>query len=43
MVGTTRSRINFFMNRFKRQGYIEYDRNGSLSVRRSLLGFLRDT
>jgi len=25
MVGTTRSRINFFMNKFKRQGFIEYD------------------
>jgi CRP/FNR family transcriptional regulator, cyclic AMP receptor protein len=25
MVGTTRSRINFFMNKFKRLGFIEYD------------------
>jgi CRP-like cAMP-binding protein len=25
MVGTTRSRVNFFMNKFKRLGFIEYD------------------
>lgn len=25
MVGTTRSRVNFFMNKFKRMGFIEYD------------------
>jgi CRP/FNR family transcriptional regulator, cyclic AMP receptor protein len=36
MVGTTRSRINFFMNKFKRQGLIEYDRQGRVSVRNSL-------
>ena len=27
MVGTTRSRVNFFMNKFKRLGFIEYDGN----------------
>jgi CRP-like cAMP-binding protein len=32
MVGTTRSRINFFMNKFKRQGLIEYYRNGEVRV-----------
>ncbi len=35
MVGTTRSRINFFMNRFRDLGFIEY--NGKLQVHRSLL------
>ena len=28
MVGTTRSRVNFFMNKFKKLGFIEY--NGDL-------------
>jgi CRP-like cAMP-binding protein len=36
MVGTTRSRINFFMNRFRKLGFIEY--NGTLKVHSSLLG-----
>jgi CRP/FNR family transcriptional regulator, cyclic AMP receptor protein len=35
MVGTTRSRVNFFMNKFKRLGFIEY--NGKLVINRSLL------
>jgi len=35
MIGTTRSRVNFFMNRFKRLGFIEY--NGGLKVNHSLL------
>jgi CRP-like cAMP-binding protein len=35
MVGTTRSRVNFFMNRFRRLGFIRY--NGGLEVHRSLL------
>jgi CRP-like cAMP-binding protein len=35
MVGTTRSRVNFFMNKFRRLGYIDY--NGSLVVHDSLL------
>jgi len=34
-VGTTRSRINFFMNRFRKLGFIEY--NGGLKVHSSLL------
>ena len=37
MIGTTRSRVNFFMNRFKRQGLIEYDRSGFVSVRDAAL------
>jgi CRP/FNR family cyclic AMP-dependent transcriptional regulator len=35
MVGTTRSRVNFFMNKFRRLGFIEYD--GGLEVNSSLL------
>ena len=35
MVGTTRSRINFFMNKFRKLGFIEY--NGGLRVNNSLL------
>jgi CRP-like cAMP-binding protein len=41
MVGTTRSRINFFMNKFRKLGFIEY--NGDLKINNSLLGVvLRD-
>jgi CRP-like cAMP-binding protein len=35
MVGTTRSRVNFFMNRFRKLGFIDY--NGGLRVKRSLV------
>jgi CRP/FNR family cyclic AMP-dependent transcriptional regulator len=35
MVGTTRSRVNFFMNRFRKLGFIHY--NGGLEVHSSLL------
>ena len=35
MVGTTRSRVNFFMNKFRKLGFIEY--NGELKVHNSLL------
>jgi CRP-like cAMP-binding protein len=35
MVGTTRSRINFFMNKFRRLGFIKY--NGKIQVNDSLL------
>jgi CRP/FNR family transcriptional regulator, cyclic AMP receptor protein len=35
MVGTTRSRVNFFMNKFKKLGFIKY--NGGLHVDSSLL------
>jgi CRP/FNR family transcriptional regulator, cyclic AMP receptor protein len=34
MVGTTRSRVNFFMNQFRKKGFISY--NGTLEVRSSL-------
>ena len=35
MIGTTRSRVSFFMNKFRKLGYIEY--NGKLEIRSSLL------
>lgn len=40
MIGTTRSRISFFMNKFKRQGLIIYHRNGQISVLPALRGAL---
>jgi CRP/FNR family cyclic AMP-dependent transcriptional regulator len=41
MVGTTRSRVNLFMNKFRKLGFIEY--NGGLKVNNSLLSVvLRD-
>src|ERR1700687_306937 len=41
MVGTTRPRVNVFMNRFRRQGFISYD--GGLEVRQSLRKVLRSS
>src|SRR6202045_480927 len=38
MVGTTRSRVSFFMNRFRTLGFIEYDAGSGLQVHSSLLG-----
>jgi CRP-like cAMP-binding protein len=38
MVGTTRSRVNFFMNKFRKLGFIEY--NGGLKVNRALLSIV---
>ncbi len=35
MIGTTRSRVSFFMNRFRKHGFLEY--NGRIRVNRSLL------
>jgi CRP/FNR family transcriptional regulator, cyclic AMP receptor protein len=35
MIGTTRSRVNFFMNKFRKLGFIEY--NGGLKINTSLL------
>ena len=36
MVGTTRSRVNFFMNKFKKMGFIKYN-DGPLQINTSLL------
>ena len=38
MVGTTRSRVSFFMNKFKKLGFIDY--KGGLRVHRSLLNIV---
>jgi CRP-like cAMP-binding protein len=38
MIGTTRSRVNFFMNKFRRLGFIEY--NGHLKINGSLLSIV---
>jgi CRP/FNR family transcriptional regulator, cyclic AMP receptor protein len=41
MVGTTRTRVNYFMNKFRKLGFIEY--NGTLKINNSLLSVvLRD-
>jgi CRP-like cAMP-binding protein len=37
MVGTTRSRVNFFLNKFKRLGFIDYDGEKPLKINNSLL------
>jgi CRP/FNR family cyclic AMP-dependent transcriptional regulator len=38
MIGATRSRVSFFMNRFRQRGFIEY--NGGIRVHRSLLNVI---
>jgi CRP-like cAMP-binding protein len=38
MIGTSRTHVNFFMNKFRQLGLIEY--NGEIKVRRSLLNLL---
>ena len=35
IVGTTRSRVNFFMNKFRKLGFIDY--NGGITIKKSLL------
>jgi CRP/FNR family transcriptional regulator, cyclic AMP receptor protein len=37
MVGTTRSRVNFFLNKFKKLGFIEYDGELPIKINSSLL------
>jgi CRP-like cAMP-binding protein len=38
MIGTTRSRVSFFMNRFRKMGFISY--NGRIQVHKSLLNVI---
>ncbi len=38
MIGTTRSRVSFFMNRFRKLGFVEYD--GRIKVHKSLLNVI---
>jgi CRP-like cAMP-binding protein len=40
IVGTTRSRVNFFLNKFKRLGFIDYDGDRPLTIHRSLLSIV---
>ena len=40
MIGTTRSRVSFFMNRFRKLGFIDYHGGGSLQVHSSLLNIV---
>src|SRR6202167_2234286 len=37
MIGTTRSRVNFFMNKFRELGFIHYNSNGKIHIDNSLL------
>jgi CRP-like cAMP-binding protein len=41
MVGTTRSRINMFMNKFRKLGFIDYNSEAGLTVHRGLLSVVR--
>jgi CRP/FNR family transcriptional regulator, cyclic AMP receptor protein len=38
MVGTTRSRVSAFMNKFRTMGFVDYSDGGGLTVKRGLLG-----
>jgi CRP/FNR family cyclic AMP-dependent transcriptional regulator len=38
LIGTTRSRVNFFMNKFRKLGFIDYD--GTVEVQKTLLNFV---
>jgi len=38
MIGTTRTRVNLFMNKFRKLGFIRY--NGGLEIDNSLLGIV---
>lgn len=40
MVGTTRSRVSFFMNRFRKLGFVDYGEGGGLQVHSSLLNIV---
>ena len=37
MIGTTRSRVNFFMNKFRKLGFIQYNNHGEIYIDQSLL------
>jgi CRP/FNR family transcriptional regulator, cyclic AMP receptor protein len=42
MIGTTRARVSYFMNKFRREGLIEYNRNGYVMVHHTLNKVLSD-
>jgi CRP/FNR family transcriptional regulator, cyclic AMP receptor protein len=37
MIGTTRSRVSFFMNNFRKLGFVDYSANGKIDIHQSLL------
>ena len=37
MIGTTRSRVNFFMNKFRKLGFIDYNKDHEIQIDQSLL------
>jgi len=41
MIGTTRSRVNFFLNKFKRNGFIAYGSEAPITINKSLLSIMR--
>jgi CRP/FNR family transcriptional regulator, cyclic AMP receptor protein len=43
MIGTTRARVSYFMNRFRRQGFIDYNRYGDVTVHKQLKRALLDS
>jgi CRP/FNR family transcriptional regulator, cyclic AMP receptor protein len=42
MVGTTRSRVSHFMNKFRKLGFVDYTGSGGLTVNSSLSVVLHD-
>jgi CRP-like cAMP-binding protein len=40
MIGTTRSRVNFFMNKFRKLGFIQYNNHGEIYIDKSLLSVI---
>lgn len=40
MIGTTRSRVSFFMNKFRKLGLIDYSHGGAIEVHKSLLNLV---
>jgi CRP/FNR family transcriptional regulator, cyclic AMP receptor protein len=40
MIGTTRSRVSFFLNRFRKLGFIDYDGGSGFRVHSSLLNIV---
>ena len=43
MIGTTRARVSYFMNRFRRQGFVDYNRYGDVTVHKRLKRALLDS
>jgi CRP/FNR family cyclic AMP-dependent transcriptional regulator len=42
MVGTTRARVSYFMNKFRRQGFVDYNRQGFVTVHKRLAKAAQD-